>query len=154
MAWSYDLLTDDERELLSIASVFAGGFDLTSTSAVVDRGDDVDVLRHLDSLVRKSLVVADPVAARTRYRLFETIRQFAEHRLVEAGALEVNRDRHAAYFASRVGHPMDALERARVSRCGRLGRDGVGQPSHRVTGGAAYRGDLDGRRPTSPRTRR
>ena len=46
------------------------------------------MLRHLDSLVRKSLVVADHTAARTRYSLFETIRQFAEDRLAEHGALE------------------------------------------------------------------
>ena len=97
--WSYDLLTDDERDLLRLTSVFAGGFDLTSLCAVVDDADDVDVLRHLDSLVRKSLVVADHTTTRTRYRLFETIRQFAEDRLAESGALELARDRHAAYFA-------------------------------------------------------
>jgi DNA-binding CsgD family transcriptional regulator len=57
------------------------------------------VLRHLDSLVRKSLVVADHTATRTRYRLFETIRQFAEDRLAEQGAFERTRDRHAAHFA-------------------------------------------------------
>ena len=65
--WSYDLLTDDERDLLRLTSVFAGGFNLTSICAVVDGADDVDVLRHLDSLVRKSLVVADHTATRTRY---------------------------------------------------------------------------------------
>ncbi len=97
--WSYDLLTDAERELLRLTSVFAGGFDLTSICAVVGGTDDVDVLRHLDSLVRKSLLVADHTATRTRYSLFETIRQFAEDRLAEAGALERTRDRHAAYFA-------------------------------------------------------
>ncbi len=97
--WSYDLLTDDERKLLRLTSVFAGGFDLTSICAVVDGADDVDVLRHLDSLVRKSLVIADFTATRTRYSLFETIRQFAEDRLAEAGALERARDRHAEYFA-------------------------------------------------------
>jgi predicted ATPase/class 3 adenylate cyclase/DNA-binding CsgD family transcriptional regulator len=97
--WSYDLLTDDEQDLLRVTSVFAGGFDLTSICAVVDGTDDVDVLRHLDSLVRKSLAVADHTATRTRYRLFETIRQFAEDRLAESGALERTRDGHADYFA-------------------------------------------------------
>ncbi len=97
--WSYDLLTDDERDLLRLTSVFAGGFNLTSICAVVDGADDVDVLRHLDSLVRKSLVVADHTATRTRYSLFETIRHFAEDRLAETGALEPSRDRHAEYFA-------------------------------------------------------
>ncbi|MBV8951972.1 MAG: hypothetical protein JOZ99_13930, partial [Actinobacteria bacterium] len=73
--------------------------ELSSITAVVDGADDVDVLRNLDSLVRKSLVVADHTASRTRYGLFETIRQFAEDRLAETGALERIRDRHAAHFA-------------------------------------------------------
>ena len=51
-----------------------------SSARVAEASDEVDVLRHLDSLVRKSLVVADHGAARTRYGLFETIRQFAEDR--------------------------------------------------------------------------
>src|SRR5436190_9985138 len=97
--WSYDLLTDDERDVLRVTSVFAGGFDLASIGVVIDGPDDVDVVRHLDSLVRKSLVVADHTATRTRYRLFETIRQFAEDRLARAGTLERARGRHAAYFA-------------------------------------------------------
>ena len=66
--WSYDLLTDDERSLLHTASVFAGGFDLSSICAVVNDADEIDVLRHLDSLVRKSLVVADHSAATTALR--------------------------------------------------------------------------------------
>jgi len=98
VGWSYDLLTDDERDLLRITSVFAGGFELASIYAVVEGLDEVEVLGHLDSLVRKSLVVADHTTPRTRYRLFETIRQFAEDRLSEAGGLERMRDRHAAHF--------------------------------------------------------
>jgi predicted ATPase/class 3 adenylate cyclase/DNA-binding CsgD family transcriptional regulator len=97
--WSYDLLTEDERDLVRLTSVFVGGFDLTSMCAVVEGVDDVDVVRHLDSLVRKSLVIADHTATRTRYSLFETIRQFAEDRLAETDGLERARDRHAEYFA-------------------------------------------------------
>ncbi len=97
--WSYDLLTDDERALLRTTSVFAGGFDLAALVAVVGGADDVDVLRHLDSLVRKSLVVADHAGPRTRYALFETIRQFAEDQLDRHGALATTRDRHAIHFA-------------------------------------------------------
>ncbi len=97
--WSYDLLNEDERELLRLTSVFAGGFDLMSACTVVDGADDVDVLRLLDSLVRKSLVVANHSGTRTRYGLFETVRQFGEDRLAEAGLLEQARDRHAAHFA-------------------------------------------------------
>ncbi len=97
--WSYDLLNNEEQALLRLSSVFAGGFDLPSICAIVDHADDVDVLRRLDSLVRKSLVAADHTTTRTRYRLFETIRQFAEDRLAERGELERTRDRCAEHFA-------------------------------------------------------
>lgn len=100
VAWSYDLLADEERELLRATSVFAGGFELAGIHGVAPRGDAVDVLRHLDSLVRKSLVVADHTTASTRYALFETIRQFAQDRLEAAGELVATRDRHAAHFAA------------------------------------------------------
>ena len=107
VAWSYDLLTDGERSLLRVASVFAGGFDLATIVAVANGPDEIDVLRHLDSLVRKSLVVADHTAVTTRYRLFETIRQFAEDRLAESGELEPTRDRHAAHFARQAASEWD-----------------------------------------------
>ena len=92
-------LTEDERALLRATSVFAGGFELPSIHAVAAYGNAVDVLRHLDSLVRKSLVVADHTTTHTRYSLFETIRQFAEDRLEAAGELAATRGRHAAHFA-------------------------------------------------------
>jgi predicted ATPase/class 3 adenylate cyclase/DNA-binding NarL/FixJ family response regulator len=107
VAWSYDLLTDDERDLLRVSSVFAGGFDLAGIHAVATSGDVVDVLRHLDSLVRKSLVVADHTTAHTRYSLFETIRQFAEDQLGVAGQLAATRDRHATWFAGQASAQWD-----------------------------------------------
>jgi len=96
--WSYDLLKDDERELLRNASVFAGGFDLASISSVVEDADDIAVLERLDSLVRKSLVVVNHTAAHTRFTMFETIRQFAEEELSAVGGFARMRDRHAAHF--------------------------------------------------------
>ncbi len=96
--WSYDLLDEDERGLLCLASVFSGGFALPGVVAVADDTDEVRLLALLDSLVRKSLVVADHTVSHTRYNLFETIRQFAEDRLSETGERDLIRDRHAAYF--------------------------------------------------------
>ena len=97
--WSYDLLSESERALLRTISVFAGGFDLASIGAVAESGDEIEVLQTLDSLVRKSLVIADLSASRTCYGMFETIRQFAIDRLTDNGDAEATRDRHAAFFA-------------------------------------------------------
>ncbi|HVM66633.1 MAG TPA: LuxR C-terminal-related transcriptional regulator [Acidimicrobiales bacterium] len=99
--WSYDLLTGEEQALLRRASVFAGGFDLSSMCALVEDADEIDVLGYIDSLVRKSLVVADHSTAVTRYGLYETIRQFAGDRLAGAGERDRAGDAHADHFASR-----------------------------------------------------
>jgi predicted ATPase/class 3 adenylate cyclase/DNA-binding NarL/FixJ family response regulator len=100
VGWSYELLSDLERELLRNASVFSGGFDLAAIAAVTEGADELDVLERLDSLVRKSLVGAAHAPTNTRYNMFETIRQFAEEQLSQTGELMRSRDRHAAYFAA------------------------------------------------------
>jgi predicted ATPase/class 3 adenylate cyclase len=101
--WSYDQLEDAEKDLLERCSVFAGGFDLQSACAVAgsDHPDDYAVLDLLDALVRKSLLVADRSAGRTRYSMLETIRQFAEEQLVASGEADQVRAAHARYFAGR-----------------------------------------------------
>ncbi|MGO9692955.1 MAG: ATP-binding protein [Mycobacterium sp.] len=101
VVWSYDLLDDAEKALLERCSVFAGGFDLESACAVGRSDDDFATLDLLDALVRKSLLVADRSAGRTRFSMLETIRQFAQEQLVASGAAEDVRAAHARYFASR-----------------------------------------------------
>jgi predicted ATPase/DNA-binding CsgD family transcriptional regulator len=98
VAWSFDLLDGAEREVLRTASVFAGGFDLPALCAVAGTDDDVETLRLVDSLVRKSLVVAHHGPDGTRYSLFETIRTFAEAAFPRASDRDAARDRHAAHF--------------------------------------------------------
>ncbi|WP_353651822.1 adenylate/guanylate cyclase domain-containing protein [Mycobacterium sp. E136] len=102
VAWSYELLEGAEKSLLNRCSVFAGGFDLDSACAVAQLADDeYAVLGRLDTLVRKSLLIADRVGGRTRYSMLETIRQFAEDHLVESDAADEVRAIHARYFAGR-----------------------------------------------------
>src|SRR5580693_8331084 len=103
VAWSYDLLDDTEKALLERCSVFASGFDLESACAVAgfDDLDEYAVLDLLDALVRKSLLVADRSAGRTRYSMLETIRQCAEEQLVARGAATEIRAAHSRYFAGR-----------------------------------------------------
>ena len=101
VAWSYDHLDDAEKALLERCSVFAGGFDLQSACAVMGSDDDFATLDLLDALVRKSLLVADRSAGRTRFSMLETIRQFAEEQLVARGEASEIRAAHSRYFAGR-----------------------------------------------------
>jgi predicted ATPase len=98
--WSYQLLTGDERLLFDRLSVFAGGFDLGAVEAICAAPplDGADVFELLASLVDKSMVVADRGADGTRYRLLETLRQFAAERLAATGNANELRERHLGYY--------------------------------------------------------
>jgi predicted ATPase/class 3 adenylate cyclase len=97
--WSYSLLNGLERSLLCRLSVFAESFDLDAAEAVGGAGH-LDAADRLGSLVDKSLVMAEPAGGVLRYRLLETIRQFAAERLVEAGEDEAlgAAAKHCEYF--------------------------------------------------------
>ena len=93
LAWSYDLLGEDERSLFARLGVFAGGFALEAAEAVCDA--DLDTL---GSLVDKSLVRRDG----ERFVMLETIREYALERLGASGEEDTMSDRHAAFFEDRV----------------------------------------------------
>ena len=103
VSWSYDLLDEPEKALLERCSVFAGGFDVQGACAVSgsDDADEFTILDLLDALVRKSLLVADRSTGGTRFSMLETIRQFAEEKLVERGEAAEASSAHAQYFADR-----------------------------------------------------
>jgi predicted ATPase len=99
--WSHDLLTDQERRLFARLAAFAGGWTLEAAEAV-GAGDGIEADAVLDLLIRlvdKSLVVADeqPDGA-ARYRLLETLHQYARQRLTAGGEADAVRGRHAAHL--------------------------------------------------------
>ncbi|MGH8946795.1 MAG: adenylate/guanylate cyclase domain-containing protein [Acidimicrobiia bacterium] len=98
--WSYRLLTEPERLLFDRLSVFHGGctLDVVSEVCTDDHLDAFTVLELLPSLVDKSLVAVDTEGTEARYRLLETLRQFARDRLDETGTADEFRRRHARFF--------------------------------------------------------
>jgi predicted ATPase len=101
--WSYGLLSETERVVFDRLALFSGGFTLGAASAVTT-GDGVegwDVVDAVGGLVAKSMVVAEPGAEEhTRYQLLETLRQYGQERLDQAGHSDRWRRRHADYFAA------------------------------------------------------
>ena len=98
--WSYDLLHEPEKLFLQRLSVFAGGWTLAAAEEVC-AGEGIekrDVLDLLTSLADKSMVVPEQEDARTRYRLLETVRQYARDRLEESGGSAAAQERHRDYY--------------------------------------------------------
>jgi predicted ATPase/class 3 adenylate cyclase len=98
MDWSYDLLPAADRDVFAQLSVFASSFGLEQAAAVCGAGDPVAALEVIDRLAGKSLVAAEPAENGTRYRLLETMRQYAAARLAESGHTSAAEHRHARAF--------------------------------------------------------
>lgn len=119
--WSYALLTEPERSLFRRLAVFVGGFDLEAAQAVTGDGDVAryQVLDLLTLLVDKSLVVADDNGGRTRYRLLETVRQYAQEKLAESGQADAAHTLHRDHYlrlASAVDAPGHAGHNERLEQ--------------------------------------
>jgi len=97
--WSYDLLTDVEQAMLLRVSVFAGGWTLAAAEHVCtgDGNEKSDTIGLLTSLADKNLISTEEHEGATRYRMLETIRQYALDRLRETGEEARWRNRHFAW---------------------------------------------------------
>jgi predicted ATPase/DNA-binding SARP family transcriptional activator len=102
--WSYSLLGEPERLLLSRLAVFAGSFSLTAVERIAadDRLPADTVLEALATLVEKSLVMMELRQGEARYRLLEIVRQYAQEQLAESGDETALRRRHAEFFLALV----------------------------------------------------
>jgi len=96
VSWSHDLLSDDERVVFRRLAAFPASFDLAAAEAVAAADQPMDVVDCVLRLVDRSLVVYDPAV--DRYRVGETLRQYAADRLAEAGELDIVRDGHAQFY--------------------------------------------------------
>jgi predicted ATPase/class 3 adenylate cyclase len=98
IAWSYDLLDEDERALLEVLSIFVGGADLAAAEAVGGQAVEGVVLDLLESLVDKSLVATELVGREVRFRLPAPIRRYARARLDERGGVKAAEQAHFDHF--------------------------------------------------------
>ncbi len=113
VAWSYDLLTDAEREVFVRLAVFPADFSLEAaemvvSDAVVEEGDVLDLLTRL---VEKSLVTTVITDDTYRYRLLETLREYALARLDERGEVDRWNDRLLEWAMTRVEYVEASLRR-------------------------------------------
>ena len=118
--WSHDLLSDEERTLFRRLSVFVGGMSFEAAEKVcassnqLDDGNEFpqlsyDVLELLAQLVNKSLVLVDEQDIDSRYRLLETIRQYAQNKLVASSEATIARHNHLFYYKEFSDHARDGM---------------------------------------------
>ena len=108
--WSHDLLTSDEQVLLRRLSVFDGGFTADAAAAVC--ADSLtaatpDLMHHL---LDASLIVPEPGGEQTRYRLFETVREYAAGRLTGPAERDRAEEQHTRYYCAFAEHANAELQ--------------------------------------------
>jgi tetratricopeptide (TPR) repeat protein len=97
--WSYSLLNAQEKTLYARLAVFVGGFTLEDAEAVCNLENNLDILEGIASLVNNSLLRQEELAdGEPRFRMLETIREYALERLSESSEMPELQQRHAHYF--------------------------------------------------------
>jgi predicted ATPase/class 3 adenylate cyclase/DNA-binding CsgD family transcriptional regulator len=119
--WSHALLSEPEQVLFRRLAVFFGGFDVDAAHAVGGEADSerYQVLDQLTLLVDKSLVIAEDTRHGTRYRVLETVRQYAQEKLHESREGDEVRARHRDHYtamAALLDEPADANHERRIER--------------------------------------
>ncbi|MBV9601660.1 MAG: helix-turn-helix domain-containing protein [Chloroflexi bacterium] len=104
--WSYALLSPAEQRLLARLSIFVGGWSLEACEGIAaDNSERSSVLDLLGRLVSKSLVVTEPgPAGSTRYRMLETVRQYAAECIAQSGELNAIRARYRDWYLAMIEH--------------------------------------------------
>ena len=112
--WSYELLEPGVRTLLDRLSVFVGGFDLAAAEAVcgVEPLESDEVLDLLTSLVEQSLVMTEDTEEGMRYRMLETIRDYAQEKLAQTGDAAAMAARHCEHYFTIAKAARDGLKGA------------------------------------------
>jgi predicted ATPase/transcriptional regulator with XRE-family HTH domain len=98
ITWSYDLLRPNEQTLFRRLGAFAGGWTLEAAEAVADLEEPFDVLQGIAALLDASLLQHEEQDAEPRFRMLETVREFALEQLEASGEESATRERHAHYF--------------------------------------------------------
>ena len=96
--WSYNLLPPEEQALFRTLAVFLGGWTLEAVESVCGEALGDDVLEVLEQLINKSLVITEDQQGTSRFRMLETIRQYANEKLVDSGESESLREKHLKFF--------------------------------------------------------
>ncbi|MDP9018199.1 MAG: diguanylate cyclase, partial [Candidatus Eremiobacteraeota bacterium] len=117
IAWSFDLLTEQQRMLLRRLSVFVGGWTLEAAEGVCACGllEERSILDLLGQLADKSLLVSDRLDGSYRYRLLESTREYAHESLESIGELQTIRRKHARYYARIAARAAHAYADAKTS---------------------------------------
>jgi len=109
--WSFDLLNDNEKRLFARVGIFVGGFDLPAAESIcgAEPLSSDDVLDLLTSLVEKSLVILDESCGVPRFRMLETIREYAANKLLSSGAHDETPRFHCEYYLALTRQASDGL---------------------------------------------